>query len=75
MFREVSESNCYKIKTSIDIFGCERCKITFGFKYTYKLFFVTIMQYILSVNEKLPVSKFQYFGKYVIRGLFKYECK
>ena len=28
--------------------------------------------YILSVNEKLPVSKFRYFGKYIIQldGLF-----
>ena len=23
--------------------------------------------YIISVNEKLPVSKFQYFGKYIIQ--------
>ena len=27
--------------------------------------------FILSVNEKLPVSKFQYFGKYIIQ-LFGY---
>ena len=27
--------------------------------------------YILSVNEKLPVSKFRYFGKYIIQ-LFGY---
>ena len=27
--------------------------------------------YILSVNEKLPVSKLQYFGKYIIQ-LFSY---
>ena len=27
---------------------------------------------ILSVNEKLPVSKFQYFGKYIIQ-LFGYH--
>ena len=25
------------------------------------------VQYILSVNEKLPVSKFRYFGKYIIQ--------
>ena len=28
--------------------------------------------YILSVNEKLPVSKFPYFGKYIIQ-LFGYS--
>ena len=29
------------------------------------------IKYILSVNEKLPVSKFRYFGKYIIQ-LFGY---
>ena len=31
----------------------------------------TLTQNILSVNEKLPVSKFRYFGKYIIQ-LFGY---
>ena len=26
-----------------------------------------LIKYILSVNEKLPVSKFRYFGKYMIQ--------
>ena len=32
-----------------------------------KILFTPFVLYILSVNEKLPVSKFRYFGKYIIQ--------
>ena len=32
---------------------------------------IEFIAYVLSVNEKLPVSKFRYFGKYTIQ-LFSY---
>ena len=34
-------------------------------------FYTMFVRYILSVNEKLPVLKFRYFGKYIIQ-LFGY---
>ena len=40
-------------------------------KYTILLISKKRSEYILGVNEKLPVSKFQYFGKYIIQ-LFGY---
>ena len=36
-----------------------------------RLYFITRSKSILSVNEKLPVSKFRYFKKYIIQ-LFGY---
>ena len=29
--------------------------------------YIPVFKYILSVNEKLPVPKFRYFGKYIIQ--------
>ena len=37
----------------------------------YPILTLMVDSYILSVNEKLPVSKFRYFGKYIVQ-LFGY---
>ena len=42
----------------------EYCKLWYGIKVLYVSDDKT---YILSVSEKLPVSKFRYFGKYIIQ--------
>ena len=51
-------------KTKLCVHACAGSSVPYS-SIIYDIFDTLI--YILSVNEKLPASKFQYFGKYIIQ--------